>query len=1813
MKTNHFKLLLVFSILVMTTFIYGQTFVWEEDFAVDPGTWTLESHWSITSGYLQFYWSPTTENYNFSATSPVITIPDNAGDLHVTQWVNYYSYVDEAFEIAVLVDGTPTVLWTHSGTDWGADGGQLLTLSLVPFQNQDVQLRFRSWGTSTWNINWWRIYHLAIEGSFDNDLQALSLTGPNSATVGIPVDYTIAVRNAGMNTQSDYTVKLMQEGGIELGSTAGTTIEQGQVIDYVFTWTPDVAGATYLYGEVVLTDDEVPGNNITPNLNVAVQPSGTAAVNIGTDTTTANTLPLNFFYRNSMSQTIYMASELNIGGLLTGITYYSNFTQDLPNMPVKIWVGETDLDNLSAGWIPATQLQLVFDGTIDFPIGQNTINIALQNPYAYSGSNLVILANRPMDTQYYQSTNHFFYSVTAFANRSRNVQADATEYFPDNPPTTGTLTNRVPNTTLYFVTAGMGVLDGYVYNSDTNDPLAGAAVEVIGTNYNAVTNNNGYFVFPYVPEGTYDVKASIFGYNDLILEDVLVEEDETTTISFYLVQLDNVTVSGQVVGSDQPTVGLVGGLVNLTGYENYSTTTGANGMFSIPGVYTNQTYNISVMVEGYAPYTGQVTVGEVDLDVGVIIVDEIAYPPYNVVATQSPDDTYVDLIWSSPLAIDYYFSDFENDDGGWEATADWHPVGDWEWANNYDVNNWYNSGSDTATPPPFAYSGTGLWGTVIFTNHTNSGGFSYLSQTFDFTTFTDATMIFWSWNDSFGNFDYGQVRVNGQIVWGPAWDYTNTQWQEVVIDLSAFDGLSEVEIVFEHYATTVVNYAGWYIDDVYIGSEPQGRRADNIDQSFIDSIGQLSSRNFRDSNRVLEGFRIYRFLNEDTDNEDNWVELATVTDTTYTDNGWATVDGGYYRYGVKSVHTNDVVSAAAISNWVGKDLTTNVTVNITTNDGTSAEGAEVTLFCLDQDPDGNSPVYTQVAVGSFPAVAQFNNVLQGNYDLEVTLTGYATYTQSNIPIQDVTVLDVMVTEIPFPVSNVIAELTAENNVDLIWNTPGSGVLTEFRYDDGVQVAQLGSTGGTNNTVLGAVHRRDAQIHEVTWMTTSEGGPHNAINLFIFGLNAAGMPNGNDILFSQMNVPNVDMQWNVFELPDPIDAPNGFLVGLSYAGFLGLATDDGLGDPWAFVPNTQFFTGDYTGNVWDPIENFSFFVSYLLRAIGYDYGELTRTAEEVAVSRDTRAMDSRPSREVIGLSTGSSSPRGIKVDGPVYKSRERAIGYEAQAQINRETRALEGYLAYRFLAQDQGNENLWSEIGTITSPTDTTYTDTEWSTLDAGVYQYAIKAIYTNNVLSAPAFSNTLEHSMTSLVTINLTTNSGDPVTGTLVTLINDDGDPNHVYTMSSPASGIVVFPNVWRGTYTIEAHLAGFEHYEAFGVPILDDTFMYDIELIELLLPVVELTYDIFDNNNITLNWYEPGHTFGEYWENGFETGQLPAGWAITGVNTDASGPTPGYWTVNNYSSADYSPIGQYHCGLWWSYNHQDEWLKTPEFVCPPNAELVYWTVGYLGSTYADHYYVKVSTDGGSNWTVLQDLSAMTGGWNYYNTPMSVSLASYAGQEIMLAWQAVDGPTNDGLWYIWYVDDISVGDMTFRATDLISESKGTSQTTRTSSIQRDIEPNRAFTGYKVMRNDVVLVEGLQELTYTDLNVPTGTYVYGVIAQYTSGEAEAVETEEISFVGTDDDNILVPLVTELRGNYPNPFNPDTNISFSLKEFSHVTIEIYNVKGQRVRTLVNGDMEAGYHTVVWNGRNDQGREAGSGIFFYRMKSGSYNSTKKMILMK
>lgn len=95
--------------------------------------------------------------------------------------------------------------------------------------------------------------------------------------------------------------------------------------------------------------------------------------------------------------------------------------------------------------------------------------------------------------------------------------------------------------------------------------------------------------------------------------------------------------------------------------------------------------------------------------------------------------------------------------------------------------------------------------------------------------------------------------------------------------------------------------------------------------------------------------------------------------------------------------------------------------------------------------------------------------------------------------------------------------------------------------------------------------------------------------------------------------------------------------------------------------------------------------------------------------------------------------------------------------------------------------------------------------------------------------------------------------------------------------------------------------------------------------------------------------------------------------------------------------------------------------------------------------------------------------------------------------------------------------------------------------------------------------------------------------------------------------LIPKELTLESNYPNPFNPTTKIRFGLPESQKVEISIYDLCGNKVKTLLRDDFSAGYHQIQWDGRDYNGNKLASGIYIYELKTGSKRLTSKMIFAK
>jgi len=162
------------------------------------------------------------------------------------------------------------------------------------------------------------------------------------------------------------------------------------------------------------------------------------------------------------------------------------------------------------------------------------------------------------------------------------------------------------------------------------------------------------------------------------------------------------------------------------------------------------------------------------------------------------------------------------------------------------------------------------------------------------------------------------------------------------------------------------------------------------------------------------------------------------------------------------------------------------------------------------------------------------------------------------------------------------------------------------------------------------------------------------------------------------------------------------------------------------------------------------------------------------------------------------------------------------------------------------------------------------------------------------------------------------------------------------------------------------------------------------------------------------------------------------------------------------------------------------------------------------------------------------------------------------------------------------------------------------------------TGFRVMKRfnagAYECVSDQTQTQYSETLNTDGSYQYYVVASYETGESLPSGTWNFIYPFTSNPDDQTPhLITKLNANYPNPFNPSTTISLSLARTGQTSLKIYNARGQLVKTLVDGPLTEGQHSILWPGTDQHGRAVASGIYFCRLRADGKTLHSKMLMMK
>ena len=169
-----------------------------------------------------------------------------------------------------------------------------------------------------------------------------------------------------------------------------------------------------------------------------------------------------------------------------------------------------------------------------------------------------------------------------------------------------------------------------------------------------------------------------------------------------------------------------------------------------------------------------------------------------------------------------------------------------------------------------------------------------------------------------------------------------------------------------------------------------------------------------------------------------------------------------------------------------------------------------------------------------------------------------------------------------------------------------------------------------------------------------------------------------------------------------------------------------------------------------------------------------------------------------------------------------------------------------------------------------------------------------------------------------------------------------------------------------------------------------------------------------------------------------------------------------------------------------------------------------------------------------------------------------------------------------------------------------------SAYENNVDAHNISDFYAIRDNEVVLI-GSMDYGNRSIN-PNFTYFFPDREKMVLVAPGGIWVYDVEFEPvSDDDFVAPPMKNEFFSNYPNPFNPETTISFILQDDTHINIDIYNIRGQKVKSLLSDFRLSGNHQVIWNGTDDNGLPVSSGIYFCKMQTSDFIATKRMLLLK
>ncbi|MFW5628454.1 MAG: carboxypeptidase regulatory-like domain-containing protein, partial [Candidatus Cloacimonadaceae bacterium] len=488
---------------------------------------------------------------------------------------------------------------------------------------------------------------LGMRASNIIDLVAAGLTGPIDPVVDREVIYSTGVRNISREEITEYTVLLLDEDENILASVAGEPLLPLQMRNVRLPWTPDIVGAKKVFARIVMADDENLDNNDSPILNVAVFDEGLEITQIGSGT--QQNLPAEWPtpYASAAStfreQYLYTMEDLYEMGAAPGEISAISFdvlsvAGVAPQENYRIRVKTTEQETLNSTFEAGDYTQVYHSESFMPAVGINMHYFG--EPFIWNGLDN-LLVDIVVDRNYAGYGNAIVNHTETTYNSSLGYQGNISSGVDAS---TGTAINKRPNTILHIISEKLGSVAGVVMA--VGEPLEGVEIKLEGTQWQTITDANGYFRFPWLPVGSYTLSGSKQGYTEYSTS-IDIAHKEKLVLEIDMPALATAFVSGRVLGSDRPD-GLAGATITLEGPQSYSDQSDIDGTFRIE-VFADEEYELYVNAAGYVSYEDVIEVGLEDSELGNIVLNEIAYSASDLTAEINPRYDGVILDWNAPI------------------------------------------------------------------------------------------------------------------------------------------------------------------------------------------------------------------------------------------------------------------------------------------------------------------------------------------------------------------------------------------------------------------------------------------------------------------------------------------------------------------------------------------------------------------------------------------------------------------------------------------------------------------------------------------------------------------------------------------------------------------------------------------------------------------------------------------------------------------------------------------------------------------------------------------------------------------------------------------------------------------------------------------------------------------------------------------------------------------------------------------------------------------------------------------------------------